>query len=194
MERTMSGVIGAQTSSETSWCILRMAGQRTLAVAESLAEAGIEVWTPVETKRHQLRAGKSGSVTTTQPIMPTFVFARSRHQVELAAIARAPISPHPRFSLFHHMDRIVTVKDREMERLRDAERRAVPKPQRPTLPVGTKVRPEQGPYTGLAGEVVSSKNGFCLVFFGGWMTVEIETFQLTPLGVDDAKPPIGNPA
>ena len=37
----MSGAIGAQEFSETSWCILRMAGPRTLAVAESLAEVGL---------------------------------------------------------------------------------------------------------------------------------------------------------
>lgn len=190
----MSGAMGADDLDGLKWCILRTAGPRTLPVAESLSEAGFEVWTPVETRRHQLRAGKSGTITTTLPIMPTFVFARNRHQNELAAITRLPVSPHPRFSLFQYLDRVVTVRDSELERLRDAERRAVPKPKRPTLPVGTKVRPDQGPYTGLSGEVVASKNGLCLVFFGGWMTVEIETFQLTPLGVDDAQPPIGNAA
>lgn len=176
------------------WCILRTGGGRTLAVMESLAEADFEVWTPIETRRHNLRGGKSGTVEKTLPIMPTFVFARNCHQADLAAITRMPVSPHPRFSLFHHLDRVVTVKDSEMERLREVERRAVPKPKRPTLPVGTKVKPDHGPYTGLAGEVLASKNGLCLVFFGGWMTVEIETFQLTPLGVDDGQPPIGNAA
>lgn len=176
------------------WCILRMAGPRTLAVAESLAGAGIEVWTPVETKKHQLRAGKAGTVTKTLPMMPTFVFAHNRHQADLAAITRLPVSPHPRFALFRYLDRVVTVKEAEMDRLRAGAHRSIPKPRRPTLPVGTRVVPDQGPYTGLAGEVVASKNGYCLVFFGGWMKVEIETFQLNPLGVDDAKPQIGNAA
>lgn len=176
------------------WCVLRMAGARTLPVADSLAEAGFEVWTPTETRKHNLRGGKRGTVQKTLPIMPTFVFAHNRHQADLAAITRLPVSPHPRFTLFHYLDRVVTVKEAEMDRLRAGAHRSIPKPRRPTLTVGTKVVPDQGPYTGLAGEVVASKNGYCLVFFGGWMTVEIETFQLTPLGIDDAKPLIGDPA
>jgi len=190
----MSGDIGAHGPGGQRWCVLRMAGPRTLLVAESLGEAGFEVWTPVEMRRHHRRAGKKGTVTKKLPIMPTFVFAHNRHQDDLAAITRMPVSPHPPFSLFQYLDRIVTVRDSELQRLRDVEIRALPKPKQPTLPVGTKVKPEQGPYTGLSGEVVASKNGICLVFFGGWMTVEIETLQLAPLSVDDDQPPIGSAA
>lgn len=176
------------------WCILRTSGGKTLPLAKSLTDVGMEAFTPTETRRHKLRAGKKGMVEKAMPMLPTFVFVREHHQAALFEILMMPISPHPAFSFFRHLGVVKGIPDREVERLRDAEQRSKPRAARPTLPVGTTVKPKEGPYAGLSGVVEASKNGDCLVFFGGWMKVEIETLNLQPFDVKDDQPPIGKAA
>lgn len=176
------------------WCILRTSGGRTLPLVRSLTDIGMEAFTPTETRKHKLRGGKTGTVEKSVPMMPTFVFVRERHLAGLFDILRLPVSPHPSFSFFRHLGEVQCTPDREVERLRDAEQRSKPRAARPTLPVGATVKPKEGPYVGMSGVVQSSKNGNCLVFFGGWMTVEIETLILLSTDVEEAQPPIGKAA
>ena len=168
------------------WVILRTSGGRTLALADSLNAVGFEVWTPIETKTHKRRGGKSGTVERKMPMMPTFVFASAARLPDLAAIIELPISPHPAFSIFRYLGRIPLISDASVDALRDGAIRAVPKAKRPTIPVGTKVRATDGPFIGLSGVVEDSRDGYTMVFFGGWMSPKIETLLLSVDDVDDA--------
>ncbi len=105
------------------WCILRMSGGKTLAVASSLIAAGFDVWTPAETLRRKQRGprGTFRQIDVDVPILPTFVFAREYELDALAAITRLVNSPHPAFSIFTHCGRVPTVGDRSVAGLQEEE-------------------------------------------------------------------------
>ena len=112
------------------WCILRTSGARTLALAASLNDAGLEAWTPLRTFK-RLRSGKSSridgkriTVEVDAPILPSFVFARIAHLLDLEHASRDPRSRHPAFSVFHHAGRIPVIADRDVAGLQEAERAA----------------------------------------------------------------------
>lgn len=172
------------------WCILRTSGGRTLPLAKSLAAAGLDVWTPVQTltkRRGQARE----RIAYDAPIMPTFVFARAHQLANLARIAAQPFSSHPDFSIFRHLGRVPLISDSEVAEARRVEergRRAALVGTRKSFVVGQPVRVSEGPGAGLSGEVVANGDGkFVLVAFGAvrlkigaWLlgTDEVQTTEL----------------
>lgn len=66
----------------SDWCILRCSGRHTMGLAESLAKDGFEVWTPIETVR--IRVPRMNAKREVRlPIMPSYVFARARHLIDM---------------------------------------------------------------------------------------------------------------
>lgn len=161
------------------WVILRTAGPRTIGLAASLSAASIEAWTPVETVKRRRPGGRSGKIERPAPITPTIVFARASSLGDLLRITRAPTSPHPRFSLFRHDGRFPVVADREIERLRQAERKAQPKGKRVTFADGDTVKTTEAGFTGLEGVVQRTKGQWAFVCFGGRHEVKIASFLLS---------------
>jgi len=104
------------------WCILRTNGGRTLALAASLNEAGIEAWTPIAIRNRLVRRGRTmRKAEVSRPILPTFVFARAAHVDELRALTGSLTNPHPRFSIFHDRGIIPLVGEASIAALREAE-------------------------------------------------------------------------
>jgi hypothetical protein len=112
------------------------------------------------------------------PIMPTFVFARARHLVDLLGLSERRSEHHEGFSVFHHYGRIPLVDDAELEALRSEERRTAPKQSRHVFPKGERVRVPTGAFGGMIGEVEEGNDRFTMVCFGGGATVKIATFLL----------------
>ncbi len=167
------------------WCILRTAGSRTLPLAQSLAAAGIEAWTPVEMVKRRIPR-KVGRVEKAAPLLPTFVFASAAHLFDLRRISRMIGSPHPAFAFFRYNGLVPLIAQREIDKLRLLENRMKPKRRRPTMAIGAEVRPTDGAYAGMTGVVQESDGKTTLVAFGGWMNVKIETSILIDGGVEGA--------
>ena len=169
------------------WCILRTSGQRTLALAASLTQAGFDVWTPMQTATRR-RGRTRERVEYDAPVMPTFVFARADRVADLAAIAAAPVSPHPPFSLFRYLGRIPLIGDAEVagaRRVEDRSKRAAVMGQRKAFTAGQRVRVSDGPGTGLCGNVVQDADGkFIMVAFGD-ATFKIGSWLLGPVEVQE---------
>lgn len=163
-----------------AWCILRMSGPRTLPVARSLAAAGIEVWAP--SGKDVRRVGPARKrVERDVPLMPTFAFARARHLPELARALALPINPHPAFSIFRWNGRIPLLSDRDMRHLRTLEERELLKAKRQerhVLPIGSKVKVQEGAFTGMSGIVEESDGKHALVAFGGSFRVRVASWLL----------------
>ncbi len=175
----------------TDWCILRMAAPRTLAVVKSLASAGLEVWTPIETR--PCRKGRSRDrAAKAIPVLATFAFAKAQYLPELIRIREDPVSPHPDFSVFHHRDGIPLISDRDLDALRDFEltaaRAYARKLPREMLKTGTHVRVSDDAFAGLNGVVLEeSKGKFVMVAFPGWaIPVQIAQYQLRAIPHDAA--------
>lgn len=174
------------------WIILRTKGRSTLSLAASLAEDGYEVWTPVQVKTVRIaRANLRREVRL--PLMASFVFARTRHLIDLLQLADMAVKPrrgnglrqpaHPDFSVFHHNDQIPLVHDRHLEPLREAEHRRLPKSKLKPYASGADVRITKGSFEGLSGVVESSDGKSCKVWvslFGRHHKVDISTFMLAP--------------
>ena len=151
------------------WCILRTSGARTLPLAKSLGEAGLDVWTPAQTSTRR-RGPSRKREEFTGPIMPTFVFARASQLPDLVRITAAPFSPHPRFSIFRFAGRVPLIGEAEIagaRRVEEAGLRAAKMGQRHAFAIGEKVRVAEGPGAGLSGQVVRDGDGkYVLVAFG----------------------------
>lgn len=164
----------------SDWCILRTAGRLTLRLANSLAKTGFDVWTPVETRTLRVpRANVRRSIVL--PIMPSYVFARSAHLVDLIELASAPAKPgHGDFSVMHHHDTIPLIRDAELQGLRGIEARRNPRQKAPKFPRGITVRVkiEGGSFAGMHGRVEQSDGANTLVCFSGRLTVKIPTSLL----------------
>jgi hypothetical protein len=112
------------------WCILRTSGPRTIALAKSLSDAGIEAWTPKRTLKRpkpgrcELIDGRKPMIEIEAPIVPSFVFARYHHLTELAAIVAGYTNTQPQFSLFRHAGRYPEVADSDVRGLMAAEAEA----------------------------------------------------------------------
>ena len=123
-------MIDHDNSAPRRWCILRTSGPKTLELATSLSAAGFEAWTPRRTTKQPKRGVKVRRgmrrplVEVAAPILPTFVFVRAFHLVELAQAAKDPARPHPHFSIFHFAGRVPLVGDRDVVGLQEEERRA----------------------------------------------------------------------
>nr|WP_317892391.1 hypothetical protein [uncultured Sphingomonas sp.] len=174
------------------WCILRTHGGRTLALAKSLADAGIAAWTPVEQIRRRIPRSKTKEqVFRAVPYMPTYVFAPDSDLGELRRLEAALNNPHPGFSIFRHCGATVRVSDAEVQRLRRMEdesqrrMRQSLKERAEPLPPGTTVA-LGGAFAGLAGIVEESDGRHTLLLFGTALRVTIETSTLRQDGVAEA--------
>lgn len=169
------GVEGVmETVSE--WIILRTSGRNTLGLLEDLTRAGFDVWTPVRVERK--RAPRSNArYEIKQAMMSTYVFAKSHHVEDLCELAKMTQKDCPDFSVFHYLDRIPVVADRELDPLRMTEARMVPRKKARTFNSGELVRVQEGPFTGMTGMVEHGDGKYTLVLFGR-TAVKIHTFLL----------------
>jgi hypothetical protein len=88
--------------------------------------------------------------------------------------------------VFHYLDRIPMIDDRNLEPLRDKERKAVPKKDAARFDRGSKVRVKSGAFEGLKGRVERCRSGYALVIFTDWRKpVKIPTFLLNEEGGKD---------
>ena len=164
------------------WLILRMSGPRTLAVADSLKDAGFDAWTPVGSSSKR-KSRKPGVEAKPVPVMPTYVFARDHHLHDLLAEASRPVSSHPAFSVFRWDGRIPLIADRSLDYLRRGEARYLRRV-REGQPVkqfaaGESVQLSEGGFAGLSGMVETSKGKYTLVCFPGFNTpIKVATLLL----------------
>lgn len=172
------------------WIVLRTSGRSTLALAKSLSDDGFEVWTPVRTQTIRVpRMNVKREIRL--PMLPSFVFARARHLVDLLHLAQSLTTAHRAFSVFHYQDRIPMIADQHLQPLRLSEVRAIPKKDAPTFGQGAGVRVTSGAFEGLKGRVERCKSGYALVIFTDWRRpVNIPTFLLA----EDAAINSGKPA
>lgn len=183
------------TRDPTDWIILRTSGRSTMRLAETLTEDGYEAWTPVETRNIRIpRANVRRTVKL--PIMPSYVFARSSHLIDLIQLsamkpkARRVLNQpaHADFSVMHYHDRIPIIADHHLESLRSIEAKRTPrqKAERAFAPgLSVRVKTEGGSFAGMKGRVERSDFGSTLVCFDNRMIVKISTSLLLPdeLGV-----------
>lgn len=176
------------------WIILRCSGRATLRLMQSLAEDGYEAWAP-SAKRVIRVPSKNARRDVTLPIMPGFVFARDVHLIDLLELAAMPIKPrrghgcsqpaHADFSVFHYLDRIPLIAERDLEPLRMAEAISVPRRKRSPYASGSEVSVTRGSFSGMTGVVEKSDGHYAQVWlslFGRHMRVKISTFILKPIG------------
>ena len=124
--------MSAPRNLETMWCILSTSSGRTLPLARSLSEAGLEVWTPTRTirrpapgQRRRLHMGQRRKMIEVDvAILPGFVFARATHLDDLAGLSHDPASRHPAFTVFQIGGRVPMVSDASVAGLREEEARA----------------------------------------------------------------------
>lgn len=169
----------------TTWCILRTAGRSTLRLAESLSQDGYEVWCPVITEMRKV-SRMNVKRRVTKPLFSGLVFARADRLSDLIALAE---DPRHRIDFSVFWDCIAgdwaRIPDAQLDPLRDAEGKALPKEQIATFGRGQRVRAGRGIYGGLDGTVVRSRPNKTLVIFNEWLRVEINTFNLKL--IDDMK-------
>jgi transcription antitermination factor NusG len=175
---------------EDDWCILRCSGRHTLRLAESLAKDGYDVWTPKEERSIRIpRANARRKVEL--PIMPTYVFAKAHHLVDLLELAAMPVKPrrgaglreaaHASFSVLHHHDKIPLIADKHFAQLRILEAKRAPlKKAKEPYTVGIGVKVAGGSFGGLKGKVERSDCKHTVVCFTDSFTVKIATSLLEP--------------
>lgn len=176
------------TATQSFWCIIRTSGRHTLRLAQSLREDGFDVWTPIETRN--VRIPKANVKRTVElPIMPSYIFARAAHLIDLLQLAALDFKPrrsagqpaHAGFSVMHSHDGIALVADAHLQRLRSLEAKLTPlKKADRTFGFGVEVnvRIEGGSFAGMKGTVRKSDNAYTLVCFDERLTVKIPTFLL----------------
>lgn len=185
----------------SDWIILRTSGRSTLPLAESLAEDGYEVWTPVETIRKEIpRMNVKREVR--QPIMRSYVFAAVTHLVDLLQLAAMPVKPrrgaglmkpaHPGFSVLHAFGRIPLVAERHLAELRKLEAKRTPrKVAAYAFPRNGIVRVVGGAAMGKIGIVVSSSRTKTKIFcIGDRYDLEIPTSLLEPDAIQANHSPV----
>lgn len=175
--------------SGSDWCILRTSGRHTLRLAEILGRDGFEVWTPIERKVVRVpRMNVKRPVAL--PIMPSYVFAKSCHLIDLIQLSAMPLKPRfdarlvacPDFSIMHHGDRIPIIADDQLQALRRIEVKRQPKKRADiTFPRGVdvKVKVEGGSFAGMKGRVERSDHVSTLVCFDDRLTIRISTSLLS---------------
>lgn len=173
----------------SDWCVLRTAGRLTLRLADTLDRDGFEVWTPIENRMLRIpRANVRRSIRL--PIMPSYVFARSRHLVDLLEMASAD------FSVMRHNDHIPLIGDCELNGLRTIEVKRNPRKKSPRLPPGltVKVKIEGGSFAGMQGRVEDSDDTHTLVCFSDRLMVKISTSLLQADDLGLIRSPMGTAA
>lgn len=173
---------------DEAWCILRTASRSTMTLAESLAKDGYEVWTPIETKTVRVPR-MNARRTIRQAIMPSYVFARGCHLIDLLQLAEMPVKPrrgaglreaaHASFNVLHAFGRIPMVADRHLFELRKLEAKRTPvKIAAYSFPCNAAARVNSGAFQGLVGVVVKSTPKSTVLSFSGSFPVEIPTLLL----------------
>ena len=172
----------------SDWCILRTAGRSTLGLAESLAKDGFEVWTPLETKVvHIAKANVRREIR--KAILPSYVFARRVHLVDLLQLAEMPVKPrrgaglrdaaHASFSVLHAFGRIPMVADRHLDRMRALEAKRTPRKRAAySFPMNAATRVTSGICGGMTGLVVRSTPKATVIQISGGRPMEIPTCLL----------------
>jgi hypothetical protein len=164
----------------TRWVILQTNALRTLPLARSLANAGVEAWTPTRVERRAGRGRKRRDVTQVEvAITPRFVFVAEHHLSDLLQIRDLPASPHPAFHVLHHLDRVPVISDASLEPLRAVEqrfRRSLLKTTRYRVAIGTPVRMREGAFEGMTGIVERGTDKEMVVNFGGGFVVTIASY------------------
>lgn len=165
------------------WCVLRTSGKHTLRLAKGLTNAGLQVWTPIEER--MIRVPKANvRRPVVLPIMPSYLFARASHLLDLLQIIdrkKRMKSDLPDFSLMRLADRIPIIADKLLEGLRTIEQTRIPRKKAAKLPAGLQVRVGEagGSFAGMQGRVERSGEGYTLVCFDNRITVKISTYLLT---------------
>lgn len=180
----------------SDWCILRCSGRSTLPLAQSLAEDGFDVWTPVETVRIDVPR-MTAKREVRRPILRSYVFARTAHLVDLLQLAAMPVKPrrgrglmepaHVNFSVLHAFGRIPLVAEQHLAELRKLEARRTPrKIAAYAFPRNQLVRVKEGPAMGKIGVVVRSTPAKTKIFcIGDRFDVEIPTSLLEPNSLEE---------
>lgn len=198
----------AEETGARRWCMLRMSGQRTLAVCRALTSLGYDAWTPqLVLRRRRPRSKKMIEIDAA--ILPTFVFLRADLLPDLHRLMATPGAPLPAFSIFTYAGRVPLVGDAAMQSLRAEEARAAAaheavrqreqllaerskrQQQRAALRAsartygpGDAVTINQPAFTGMTGIVERGIGKSAVVKLGGALTVTIEAWLLAPAGVN----------
>lgn len=146
------------------WFVLRTAPANTLRLAQSLAWANIEAWSPAETlveRRGESRTRRQKRI----PVIASFVFVRTKHLMDVLAIREAPSNPHPDFRFMRHMGEMSFLPDSHLDPLRVAEQKGKPIEQARRWKAGDKVRYPASGFEGLTGTVERSKGKSVWVSF-----------------------------
>lgn len=164
----------------TDWCILLPSpanGAGTLRLLDSMTEADIDAWAPVELK---LIKGKDEPERSA--ILPGFVFARAVHMVDLHDLAHSPakiyrvwnsvkrrmvVKSHPYFRMFRNEDGYSLVPEAALVHLRRAERKRKPRGLVKTYHVGDPVRILGAGFDGLDGVVIATQGKKATIAFDG---------------------------
>lgn len=180
----------------TDWCILRCAGRSTLPLAESLAEDGFDVWTPVEMRMVSVPR-MTAKREVRLPIMGSYVFARTCHLVDLLQLAGMGFKPrrgaglqlsaHPDFSVLHAFGRIPLVAEIHLANLRRIEAKRTPRKNAAyAYPRNQKVRVKSGAGEGKIGVVIRSTPAKTQILCSGDRhAFEIPTSFLEPDSIDE---------
>ncbi len=182
----------------SDWCILRTSGRTTLRLAETLAEDGFDVWTPIENRTIRVPR-KNVRRPITLPLMPSYVFARAHHLVDLLQMAAMGFKPrrkanqpaHVDFTVMHYNDRIPVIGEAQLHSLRRLEHKLKPKVKAArTFGQGVQVRVkiEGGSFAGMKGVVRRSDHGLTLVCFDNRMEVKINTSLLDEDAIGTTQP------
>ena len=187
--------------------VLRMAVSRTLGVVRSLQAAGIDAWTPIGMRRRfRPRSTKYDDIEA--PLLPTFAFAPAAQLGKLLAIAHAPGSPHPPFTVFQRGDVFPVASESALLPLRQYEiderarwddfleakgredRRKRKKYTARAYVMGQRVRVEKPAFEGLAGKIVEiRKNGDLVLEFTGFLRgTTVPSCDVAPIRLTDEQP------
>jgi transcription antitermination factor NusG len=176
----------------TGWCVLRTSSRHTIQLAETLAEDGYDVWTPIETRMIRIPR-KNVKREVRLPIMPSYVFARAHQLIDLMLLSDMPSKPrqrgigaHADFSVMRAFRQIPLVPDTHLAELRRIEIRRTPrkKAEKRFIP-GVIVKVGGGSFGGMVGKVERSDTGYTLVCFNDRYSVKIPTLLLKEDDVSD---------
>ena len=176
----------ASTPTRRSWCILQMAGPRTLTVVAQLQAEGLDVWTPIgKRRRHKPRSTKYTDVE--YALLPTFAFGAVEDLPRLLALSHEPGSGFPPFRVFQRGDAIPTAPDAALAPLRryeaelrsqwegfiEAQARDAKRKRKKNIArayvLGQRVHIEREAFAGLTGKITEIRNNGDLVLeFAGF--------------------------
>jgi transcription antitermination factor NusG len=191
---------GVVTIDFGGWCILRTKSRHTQRLARTLAEDGFDVWTPTEVRTMRVpRMNVRREVTL--PLMPSYVFAKAVHLIDLIQLAAMPAKPrrgrychepaHEDFNVMRCFGGIPTVSDSDLAQLRALEAKRTPrKKAERSFAAGATVRVEGGSFGGMTGTVERSDRGHTLVCFSDRYQVKIPTSLLLENAVGSAHSPL----